>query len=254
MSKSIKTLAFLLLLALQVPLSLSLNSQEKSAREQKTVFSLTQELLEAYYPEIFGKGWYIAYSTGQPVDDPFWGDLYGFEFNVSRFSPGLSWNARTDPTGKLVPPSKNSIFLEGSSWIDYHGDGRIHRVIFEGDLAYSPQNKTIRELVESHPEWSEEQANHALKEAGARFGPAEKQQFVDSLHLERAEKILGHLRIKLVEFQVFSNPDHVGSFASLFWVVHAEGEIPDGTHRTYGLVFEPFKGKLTDIHEMPSPK
>lgn len=223
-----------------------------SSPEQPNAFNISRDLLSAFYPEIFGNGRYVGFSTGQPVDNNSWSEIFGFEFKVTRFGPGVSWNPTFDPrTGQMRPIPENTTFLQGSSWIGYHGE--IIRFAVDGDLAHSQQNDTLRKLIQSHPEWSEDQGIHALKEAGARYGPAEKQLFIEGLHLERAERVLGRPKIKLVEFQGLS-PDHVGSFVSLFWIVQVEGQFPDGTHRTYGLGFEPFEGKLTDIHEMPSPK
>jgi hypothetical protein len=50
------------------------------------------------------------------------------------------------------------------------------------------------------------------------------------------------------------SPDHLGNFASLFWVVQAESILPDGTHRTYGFSFEPFEGKLIGLSQILEPK
>jgi hypothetical protein len=219
--------------------------QEPLAAERKSAFTILHEVLQAFYPEIFGKDWYVAFSTGQGVDHDPWGETGGFQFKVSRFGPGVSWNPTSDSkTGRMIPPPENSTFLEGSFWADK--SGRVIRLIVEGDLAHSKQNKVIRELAQSHPEWSEDEAVRALKEAGARYGPSEKEQFLQAIHLEKLTSVLGDLKIRLVEFQGLS-PDHVGSFASLFWVVQAEGRFPDGSHCAYGFSFEPFDGKLMGV-------
>jgi len=216
---------------------------------QGNTFAITRDTLKAFYPEIFGNGRYVSFSVGQPVDNDSWGEFFGFQFKVTRFGPGVSWNPTFDPkTGQMRPTPDNTTFLEGSSWIGYHGE--ILRFLVGGDLAHSQQNEAIRKLVESHPEWSEDQAIRALKEAGARYGPAEKEQFVSALHLDRAEKFLGRLSIKLVEFDGVS-PDHVGNFARFTWIVQAIGEFPDGTHQTHGFSFEPFEGKLISLSELP---
>jgi hypothetical protein len=226
--------------------------QETRSTRQRNAFTIVHEILQASYPQIFGNGWYVGFVTGQPIDDVSWGEFHGFTFSVTRFAPGMSWNTTADAiTGKITPPPENSTFLEGSSWVDYQGHGRIIRLIFEGDLACSRQNKAIRELVQSHPEWSEDEATRALKKAGAHYGPDDKQQFLQSIHLDKFERVLGRLQIRLVEFQGLS-PDHVGNFAAPFWVVQAEGHFPDGTRRTYGFSFEPFEGKLTGLSEIPN--
>jgi hypothetical protein len=220
-------------------------SQSLAPAEPQNPFTVTREILQAFYPEIFSNGWYVNFSTGQPIDSSPWGQFWGSGFKVMRFSPGVSWNPTFDATtGKMRPTPENTEFLEGSTWIGNHGE--ILRLIVNGNLACSDKTETIRKLVESHPEWPETQAIQALKQAGARYGPAEKEQFVSSLHLENAEKVLGRLKIKLVEFDGLSD-EHVGDFARLFWIVHAEGQFPDGSHRLYGFSFEPFEGKLIGL-------
>lgn len=233
-------------------------TQETSSARRQSAFTIAHDLLEASYPEMFGKGWYIGFTNGQPVDDPRgWDKNYSFEFKVERFGPGVSWNL-TYNQGKLIPPPENQTFLEGSFRMDYND--RFDRLIVDGDLAYSKQNKAIGELVESHPEWSGDEAIAALKKSGARYGPADKQEFLQAIHLDKYERSLGRLQIRLVEFQDL-NPDHTGSFAagSLFWVVQAEGRCSDGTPCTYSFSFEPFAGKLTGLscmmdRSLPSEK
>ena len=223
---------------------------ESLPANQKDIFDVARDILAASYPEIFGKNWYIGFSTGQPVDNNSWREIYGFDFKVSRFGPSASWNIVSDAAGNIISPPENTTFLQGSSWIDNRGQLRILRLVFEGDLACSRQNKAIRDLVQSHPEWSEEQGIRALKDAGARYGPADKEQFLQKVQLEKFAHVLGQLHVKLVEFQGIS-PDHLGSFASLFWVIQAEAILSDGSHRMYGFSFEPFEGKLTGLSQIP---
>lgn len=216
--------------------------------DKPNALGITRDVLTIFYPEIFGSGRYVNISTGQPVDNESWDKIFDFQFKVTRFGPGVSWSPTYDAkTDKLFPTPENTIFLEGSSWIGYRGE--IIRFLVDGDLAHSKQNEMFRNLVEAHPEWPEDQAINALKEAGARYGPAEKQPFIHSLHFEKADKVLGRLTIKLVQFDGLS-ADHVGNFASLLWIVHVEGQLPDGTHHTYGLTFEPFEGKLTGLSQI----
>lgn len=243
---------FILILALGLFAlgTISAKSQPPPATDQKNVFMITQEVLRTFYAEVFGKGWYFNVSTSQPIDDDRWGEFSGLKFKITRFSPGTSFNATFDAkTGKALPQPGNTIFLEGTTWAGRAG--QITQFFTSGQLAHSQQNDTIHQLIESHPEWSEVQQIVALKQAGARYGPADKSQFLDTLHLEKAETIFGRLRITLVEFNLPS-PNHEGSFAAgaLNWAVHAEAELTDGTHAKYAFGFEPFEGKLISIHRM----
>jgi hypothetical protein len=241
--RSLPALAILGLLLLSATQPISTMSRNEDA------FTITQDVLRAFYPEVFGNRWHAQFTAGKPVDDV-WTQFRGAHLKVTRYGPGMSSNPVYDAkTGKMAAPPDNPTFLEGLTWID--DQARILQVHFEGDLAASTQRDVLRKLVESHPEWSEQQEVEALKKAGASFGPGDKEPFVNSLHLERAEQSLGRLKIISVDF-LLPSADHTGNFAAgeFQWAVHAEAQLPDGTICKYAFGFEPFKGKLIDISRM----
>jgi hypothetical protein len=135
--------------------------------------------------------------------------------------------------------------LRGS--ISFTREGRVHQ-FYVGDsaLSHSKENDAIRRQVESHPEWSEAQALVELRKAGARFGPASKEELLQAIQLQKYERFLGHFTIKSVEFVGLTEP-HAGNFASLSWSIRLDVESPGGSHSPYTLVFEPFGGKLTEV-------
>ena len=108
------------------------------------------------------------------------------------------------------------------------------------------ENASIRELVEAHPEWSEERALAELNRAGARFGPEKKDELLKTVRLEKYERFIGHFTIKSVEFAALSEP-HEGNFAFLWWRIKLDVELSGGSHTEYSLIFEPFEGKLTQV-------
>jgi hypothetical protein len=245
-------LVFALALGLFAFGTISAPWQPPPSARQENAFIVTLDILKAFYPEVFGKGWYFNVSTGHPVDDERgrWGEFSGFKFGIKRFPPTFPWNPTYDQsTAKMTEPPENTTFLEGRTRVGH--DGEIISFLASGELARSQQNDAMHKLIDSHPERSEDQEIHTLKEAGAKYGPADKEQFMKSLHLEKSEKILGRLKILLIEFNPPS-PDHVGNFAAgaFQWVIHAEAELPDGTHTKYALGFEPFDGRLIGIHRM----
>jgi hypothetical protein len=225
-------------------------------------FAVTQTVLKIFYPEVFRNKRQAVFSAEHPADSEVWGDFTGFQFTIKRFSSETSWDILVDPkTGKQIAPPENTTFLEGSTWVTPKWG--LMRLIIEGDLANSKQNQAMTKLVESHPEWSDEQAAGALKSAGALYGPADESEFTKSLHLPELEKSLG-LKIVSSEnskqpdarmnppirFQGWSNPDHVGSFVGFAWFVGMEADSRDGHTRKYSFIFEPFQGKLKDIYQL----
>ncbi|MGA7917906.1 MAG: hypothetical protein WCA00_21900 [Candidatus Acidiferrales bacterium] len=228
-------------------------------------FAVTQTVLKIFYPEIFGSRRQVVFSAEHPVDSDVWGEFTGFQFTIKRFSSGTSWDALLDPkTGKLIAPPENTTFLEGSTWVTPKWG--LIQLNIEGDLANSKQNEAIAKLVESHPEWSDEQAAGALKSAGALYGPADTNDFTKSLHLPELEKSLG-LKVDSAEnakqpaartyppiqFQGWTNSDHVGSFVGFVWSLRMEADFRDGHTRKYSFTFEPFQGKLTGIYTRITP-
>jgi hypothetical protein len=251
-------------LAVLATSAIGANQRSPSAKSTNAC-AVTQTVLKIFYPEVFGTGKQVAFAADQPADSDLWGEgqFSGFQFTIKRFSSDTSWAYLVDPkTGKRIAPPENTTFLEGSTWVT--PTWGLMQLFIEGDLANSNRNEAIASLVESHPEWSDEQAAGALKSAGALYGPADKNDFVKSLHLPELEKSFG---LKLVsaenskqidaprpapiQFQGWPNSEHVGSFGRFEWVVRVAADFGDGHTKQYGLGFEPFQGKLTIIANVP---
>jgi hypothetical protein len=225
-------------------------------------FTVTRTVLKIFYPEVFGNERQAVFSAEHPADSDVWGEFAGFRFTIKRFGSNRSFAPVADAkTGKMIAPPENTTFLEGSTWVT--PEWGLMQLIIEGDLANSKRNQAIEKLVQSHPEWPDEQAAGALKSAGALYGPADESEFTKSLHLPELEKSLG-LKIVSSEnskqpdartnppirFQGWSSPDHVGSFVGFVWFVGMEGDFRDGHTRKYSFKFEPFQGKLTGISQL----
>jgi hypothetical protein len=226
-------------------------------------FSVTQSLLKVFYPEVFGKERYLLFSAEQPVDSETWEQFTRVDFTIKCFSWNASWGVAIDgETGKEIPPPENTTFLKGQAWMWPHGD--LRQLYFEGELAHSKENETIEKLVESHPEWSDEQAGRALTEAGALYGPANKDVFTRSLRLPELEKSLGLTilsadntkgadakTMRSIEFEGWTNSQHDGSFTGFVWTVRMDAGLVGGRSRKYAFYFEPFEGKLIGIFQLP---
>lgn len=109
------------------------------------------------------------------------------------------------------------------------------------EAVHEQQLEKLRQMMESHPEWSTVQIAGAVKEAGAHFAPDEKDAFANSLPFNKTERFLGRLKISSIEFK-YPNHEQKGHFAAgtLTWTVRADAELPDGSHPQYVFEFEPF--------------
>jgi len=240
MAKSIRTklkLRFRLMFLLWVLGTAPAFAQQNPPVCQETVLTYVHDFLEVFYPELFGKGQRLKLSVIHPADSS-WREISGVYFTVLPPSPANYGLVRHGPNGPIREerPDPEGVLLNGSMWLPplKHGS-RIQQVITSSE---SPELKTLRELVESHPDWSDNQVASALKQAGARFGTEEKKAFISILPFGKTERFLGHLKITSVELR------------KLYWRVEAEAHFSYGTSARYIFTFEPFEGKLTSLDRM----
>lgn len=244
--KRASEIALVMLLALTLYLKAAYG---KPAGGQESPLAFAQGLIQAFYPELFVRNLFLDLHITRGVAGE-WERFNELRFVVTPLNPlsdailNPPWDRKT---GKRLAPAQNPIVLDGEFL--FSNSGRIEQMsAVVGDEVHSKENDTLHELVESHPEWSEDQEIRALKDAGAKYGPADKEELVKALRLDRAESVLGHLNVVQVQFNA-PNPDHTGNFAAgtLTWSVHAEAQLPDGTRAKYALGFEPFDGRLIII-------
>ncbi len=191
-------------------------------------------------------GDYIRVCTAHKLDSPY-SESTEITFDLATSNPLVSPHPMFDPkTGRLLPTPENATLIKG----DFLFDRNLQFESFWTDALDSTKNRAIHDLVEKHPEWSEADAGMALKNAGARFGPNEKDALLQTIHMEKFAKLLGALTITRTEFDTFANPDHAGDFPVLFWIVRVDAQSPSGTVRKYSFAFEPFEGKLVGIKSL----
>lgn len=95
--------------------------------------------------------------------------------------------------------------------------------------------------VDGHPDWSDEKIFAALNDAGAKYGPDHREEFLRALPLESLRPFVGgELKVESVEFHTRSF-DHS---ADLTWWVWAKWQSPDGRETECSMAFEPFEGRI----------
>jgi hypothetical protein len=240
--------SFLLTSMLYIVATPSASSQQNPPIHQVTVLTFVHDFLEVFYPELISKGHRLKLSVSLPADSS-GREIAGVYFTVTAEPP-------RPQNGQFVPevrPDPNTVLLDGNIWLPplEHGS-RVQQVLTSSESANEQKLTAFRNLVESHPEWSDEQAISALKQAGARFGPNDKDAFLCTLPLDKMERFLGHLKVTSVEFShLQSGVEHNRTLGRLDWSVHAKAQFSDGTSSDYQLVFEPFQGKLTMLSRDP---
>jgi hypothetical protein len=218
--------------------------------DQETILTFVHDFLQLFYPELMIKGNMLKLSVNHPTDSS-WREISGVYFTVTHTTLPDYRAQVLMPDGQLVPPTiergGTRVLLDGNMWVPFpQQHGRIVEVVAL-DGIHSEKINALKKLVQANPQWTNEQAVDVLKQQGARFGPDDKEEFLNSLPLEKAEKFLG--KLKLVSAEFYPIPDERDEHTSVRfdWHVEAEATFPDGTKGTYNLSFEPFEGKLLMI-------
>lgn len=214
--------------------------------------AMLRDILRVFYPGLFDKGQFLWACAAREIDSAVM-RLDEIEFKVTPQRPpywpeGKEYLPSDLATGKPIPV--NNPLLEG--YIQINPAGQIERFyVWNSDEVKSAENNHFHALVESHHELTQAEAGAALKQAGARYCPAEKEDFLRSIHPKRFEKFLGPVKITSVEFDSFLNEDREPNSAQFKWSVYVDARLPSGEIRKYSLTFEPFEGALTGIKHVP---
>lgn len=111
----------------------------------------------------------------------------------------------------------------------------------------SDERQKGQDLMQSHPEWNAEEALSAVKKAGLRFGPNDKQKLLQGLPLKELGEIYGRLRIEHVEFSLMQEHEKNAEwwFTELQWDISAKVV---GTNRMLQIAVDPFTGRIFALH------
>jgi len=115
--------------------------------------------------------------------------------------------------------------------------------------AVDGRNDKFSKEADKHPEWSDAQITAALNQAGAKYGPNHKAEFLRAFPREDLRPFVGG------ELEVVSADFHARAGGAVgadpTWVVRAKWHSPDGREADCTLMFEPFDGNLHLIRRMP---
>jgi hypothetical protein len=166
---------------------------------------------------------------------------------------------KSDPSGFYSPHlcSANGSVMKstfsGAIHIDKTKSGLVVRHLWIADsiveekmavFEHPKQSDSIKERIEAWEKHesetlTDELAQRALaqelKKSGAKFSPLNKEEFLRTLPIKSLEQFVGKFRIESVYFQ------------ALHWKVEANA-LSDGRKVKYKFFFEPFDGKLIEIH------
>jgi hypothetical protein len=206
-----------------------------------------QSFLASMYPELLRQEVITELSSKQPFDDP-WNQLGRVKFTVSDWHIAY-WLHIRQPLDEREPEHGYFPRVQMKGEIHLDAKGQLDRFEASDSFALnSGRHADLKGLVQSHPDWKEEQGLQALKEAGTRFGPGEQEAFLKSIPMPVLEAFLGKIAIQSVKFDTMLPGDANLPMVTYFqWHVAIEAQRPGEARKKYVLHFEPFGGKLTEI-------
>ncbi len=121
------------------------------------------------------------------------------------------------------------------------------------DAATKTRQERFEEMVRRHPQWSDAQVIQAAKEAGAKYGPKDKEQLLAALPLAELKPYIGELKVERAEF-VLRRPEGkgappVGEGVVCFWRVNGTAHLVSGAEKGYLLVVDAFEGRLLRVKQ-----
>jgi hypothetical protein len=114
----------------------------------------------------------------------------------------------------------------------------------------SEKRDKFAEEMKRHPRWSDPEVTAALNQAGAKFGPDHKVEFLRALPIDELKRMVGELEIASAEF-LLRVSNGAKSEAGLTWRLEGRWHGPNGEDRPCILQFEPFDGRVTSIFRLP---
>jgi len=217
-------------------------------------------LAEILYPELKGRELSLQFSEG--TGGPFSGPSDAADLLITVDKP--LWH----PPGKTgehlnsgPPPSQTEgteielpLYLQfgfiGNGILDRSGE-LIGRELSCQPLKFSNTrgSKQIHDawdVINGHPEWTDEQDLEAARKLGMLYGPEKKSDLLRLLPLKELSSIYGPIEISAAEFTITGVKEPETSFALLHWLITAKRV---GTRKTMQLMVEPFHGKVIGISE-----
>jgi len=239
--------SILFLVALIPGSSLPARLQEPPSQTKDNV-RVAHEFLTSLYPDLSGKGYIMTLESSSRFDGPAndrYFDLYvgrGPKDEIIGYVGGYPHNtppSANSPTGPIHPEQ----LLESS--FQFGENGRLTSFAARGPALKPDKYVEIISLVPSSPDMKDAEVEALLKQAGAMYGPSDKDVFVKHLPMDKLQRFLGPLEVTSVEFPV---PDANGlRIGWPEWRVLAKAKNGSSSEPSYKMTFEPFKGDLVGL-------
>ena len=138
--------------------------------------------------------------------------------------------------------------LSATFIFDWQTENKGLIIMSAGGSVVNGRTDRFAKEMNSHPKWSDTQVTAALNDAGAKFGPHHKAEFLRALPIEELKPWVGELEVVSADFSLRDfDEERRPSEVDPYWIVQAKWHGPDGREKGCTLIFEPFDGKLKSI-------
>jgi hypothetical protein len=206
-------------------------------------YTIAIRLMRALYPDLKAKGANIDLRARYPLDAD--GPLLSFYIGTSA----------SDQTACCVDsrsPNPSSADRVGQISAHFQFDGRDRRIfsIFaNGSFVHEEKQEVLTKLVDEHPEWSDLQMTDALSQAGAKFGPDQKEALLARFPVKELEPILGKIEMDVTQFEFRGNVN-APYYAVMNGLIRFRSK-SDGKRDGYAVSLEPFDGRVIAFGRRP---
>jgi len=152
-----------------------------------------------------------------------------------------------DSEGRIRPRQYlhvHFVFDKSGAMTDFNAEGPEITNRERGNKLYS--------LVQSNPKITDEEVISALKTAGAKYGPRDREQFIKDLPTSALERFLDKLELNSAQCSALDeNRNNLALWP--LWEVQMLATRADGSKHKYRMIFEPFEGSLVGLSIDKSP-
>jgi hypothetical protein len=239
--------AFILVLAI-LAFGVPNRPQGKGTAEQNLEWA--QKFLLTMYPDLRNQHYDLTTTVYSSFDVTLT-RMRRLDMQIGVAPPGTIFGI----VGGYIGPNPPKDFKPGPAYAKqflitnfiFNKSERISSFVAGGPEAERPEADQVEmNLRELSPEFTDAQADTELKKAGAMYVSTDKEKFLKSLPIAELEKLFGKLTVVSGEFKILRDGDP-GPTGHAEWLVVIRAKQTGGTQLTYRMVFEPFKGALTNM-------
>jgi hypothetical protein len=225
---------------------------QEPAPPTKNYVRLAQVFLTSLYPELNGKGYVMSLESSFRYDFPMIEnsafDLYvgvGPKNMIVGYLGGYEGTVPHKEPLHAGPVTARQLLISSFEF----QDGNLISFGAKGPAVGNQEKyqQVVSQLVDQ-PDMTDAEAATILKQAGARYGPTDKDDFLKHLPLEKLSPFVGSATLIAATLPSVAKEGLKSRWPE--WHVRAKAKPAGRQESTYEMWFEPFRGDLVRLSEV----